>query len=226
MLTGYLKKTGMGRIGIMIIGNVIIGLGISVFKLSGLGNDPYSGMVMSMGALLNMPYANFQVMLNIALLMIEIFAGRKYIGAGTIVNALFLGYFSTFFNFVLAHTVNAPEKMWQRVIVVCLGVIICSLGLSLYQTADVGVAPYDSLPMILTDRWPKIPYFCYRIFLDALFALICYLAGGIVGLGTLVSAFGLGYFINLFNMRLSGKLLKWIEHGRYPGKIYGVAEKS
>ena len=129
-------------------------------------------------------------------------------------NALFLGYFSTFFNFVLAHTVNAPQVMWQRVIVVCLGVVICSLGLSLYQSADVGVAPYDSMPMILSNRWPKIPYFCYRISIDALFALICYLAGGIVGLGTLVSAFGLGYFINLFNKCLSGKLVRWVEERR------------
>ena len=214
MLTAYLKKIGIGRILLMIIGNVVIGLGISVFKLSGLGNDPFSGMVMAMGALLHMPYANFQVMLNIVLLMIEIFAGRKYIGAGTIVNALCQGYFSTFFNFVLAHTVNAPQTMWQRIIVVCLGVIICSLGLSLYQTADVGVAPYDSLPLIMAERWPKSPYFCYRISLDALFALICYLAGGIVGLGTLVAAFGLGYFINLFNVHLSSKLMRWVEERR------------
>lgn len=207
MLGKYLKKTGLGRMGIMILGNVIIGLGISVFKLSGLGNDPFSGMVMAMGSLLNMPYANFQVMLNIVLLMIEICAGRKYIGAGTIVNALFLGYFSTFFIFVLSHTLTAPELMWQRVVTVCIGVIICSLGLSLYQSADVGVAPYDSLPMILADRFPKIPYFCFRISLDGLFALICYLAGGIIGLGTLVSAFGLGYFIKFFNEHLSFRLV-------------------
>ncbi len=217
MLADYFKKIGIGRILMMILGNLVIGLGISIFKLSGLGNDPFSGMVMAMGAFLNMPYANFQVMLNIVLLIIEIFAGRKYIGVGTIVNALFLGYFSTFFNFVLAHTVNAPQVIWQKVIVVCLGVIICSLGLSLYQSADVGVAPYDSLPMILSDRWPKIPYFCYRISFDALFALICYLAGGIVGLGTLVAALGLGYFINLFNKGLSGKLLEWIDRKKAAG---------
>ena len=214
MLTAYLKKIGVGPIVMMILGNVVIGLGVSVFKLSGLGNDPFSGMVMAMGTLLHMPYANFQVMLNIVLLMIEIFAGRKYIGAGTIVNAICLGYFSTFFNFVLEHTMNAPQNMWQRVIIVCLGVIICSLGLSLYQSADVGVAPYDSLPLIMADRWPKIPYFCYRISFDALFALICYLIGGIVGLGTLVCAFGLGYFINLFNVHLSSKLMRWVEERR------------
>lgn len=214
MLADYLKKIGLGRIVMMILGNVVLGLGISIFKFSGLGNDPYNAMVMAMGTLLHMPYANFQVILNIVLLMIEIFAGRKYIGAGTIVNAICLGYFSTFFNFVLAHTVNAPQNMWQRIIVVCLGVIICSLGLSLYQTADVGVAPYDSLPLIMAERWPNIPYFCYRISLDALFALICYVAGGIVGLGTLVAAFGLGYFINLFNVSISGKLVRWIEKKR------------
>ena len=201
----------MGRIWLMILGNVVIGLGISVFKISGFGNDPYTGMVMAMGAFLHMPYANFQVMLNIALLVIEILAGRKYIGAGTIVNALCLGYFSTFFNFVLSHTMDAPELLWQRLIALCLGVLICSLGLSMYQSADVGVAPYDSLPLIMAERWPKIPYFCYRISLDALFALICYLAGGIVGLGTLACAFGLGYFISLFNVHFTGKIVKRIE---------------
>lgn len=211
MLKKYFKNLSAGRMLMMILGNVIIGLGVSVFKLSGCGNDPFNGMVMAMGELLGMPYANFQVILNVVLLLIEILFGRKYIGAGTIVNALFLGYFSTFFNFLLGHTVNAPQAMWQKVIMVCLGVIICSFGLSLYQSADVGVAPYDSLPMILADRWTKIPYFWFRISLDALFALICYLAGGIVGLGTLVSAFGLGYFINFFNVQFSAKLLKRID---------------
>ena len=171
MLGKYLKKTGLGRMGIMILGNVIIGLGISVFKLSGLGNDPFSGMVMAMGSLLNMPYANFQVMLNIVLLMIEICAGRKYIGAGTIVNALFLGYFSTFFIFVLSHTLTAPELMWQRVVTVCIGVIICSLGLSLYQSADVGVECTTILCLTLFCKHSKFHFF---FSFTNFFRLVCF----------------------------------------------------
>ena len=66
MLAAYFNKIGVGRILMMLLGNVVIGLGVSVFKLSGLGNDPFSGMVMAMGTLLHMPYANFQVILNIA----------------------------------------------------------------------------------------------------------------------------------------------------------------
>ncbi len=58
----------------------------------------------------------------------------------------------------------------------------------MYQLPKQGVAPYDSISLIMTERWPKIPYFRCRVSNDAISALVCYLAGGIVGLGTVVSA--------------------------------------
>ncbi len=61
----------------------------------------------------------------------------------------------------------------------------------MYQTADVGVAPWDSLSLILIKRHHKLPYFGYRIIGDAIAALVCWFAGGIVGIGTAVCAFGL-----------------------------------
>ena len=53
MAVNYFKKIGARRLLIMIMGNVFLGMGISIFKLSGLGNDPFSGMVM---ALANIPH--------------------------------------------------------------------------------------------------------------------------------------------------------------------------
>ena len=43
-------------------------------------------------------------------------------------------------------------------------------GASLYQTADLGLAPYDYLSLGLRDYTP-CPYFGCRIFTDALSAL-------------------------------------------------------
>ncbi len=51
----------------------------------------------------------------------------------------------------------------------------------MYQMPDEGVAPYDSLSLIMTERWPKIPYFWHRMSNDVLCALICYLTGGVDG---------------------------------------------
>lgn len=65
-----------------------------------------------------------------------------------------------------------------------LGTLFTGFGCSLYQTPNVGTAPYDSLSIIIHKKFPQISYFWERIFTDAVCALICFLAGGIVGLGT------------------------------------------
>lgn len=208
MLTGYFKKIGAKRFLVMVIGNVFLGMGISIFKLSGLGNDPYSGMVMALADCAGIVYANFLVLFNIGLFVLEFLLGKEFIGAGTFVNACFLGYIVTFFYNIWINTLGTPAFLWQRVFIVCIGVLVTSFGVSLYQTADVGIAPWDSLSIIMTKRWPKIPYFWHRMSNDALAALVCFLTGGIVGLGTLVSAFGLGPVVHFFNEHFSGKLVE------------------
>ncbi len=211
MIRRYFEKAGWGRLLVMVVGNIFLGLGVAVFKLSGLGNDPYSGMVMALSDCVGMAYANFLVLINLAVFVIEIIFGRKFIGAGTVVNALFLGYIVTFFYNLLSNGIGIPEVMWQRLIVVCIGVVVCSFGVSMYQTPDVGAAPYDSMSLIMAMRKPSISYFWHRISTDALCAIICFLAGGIVGIGTLLSAFCLGPFISFFDAKFTLPLLRKIE---------------
>lgn len=54
---------------------------------------------------------------------------------------------------------------WSRA-----AVLVTALGASLYQTADLGIAPYDYLSLGLRNYTP-CPYFGCRIFTDALSAL-------------------------------------------------------
>lgn len=211
MLVNYFKRVGARRCIIMVLGNVFLGLGIAVFKLSGLGNDPFSGMVMALSDQAGIAYANFILVVNIFLFAVQFLTGKEFIGAGTLVNACLLGYIVTFFYNIISGIFGQPVMMWERVIIVCIGVVITSFGVSMYQTPDVGIAPYDSLSLIMTKRFRKIPYFWNRIATDAACALICFLAGGIVGLGTLVCAFGLGPFIHFFDEHFSKKLVGTVE---------------
>ena len=156
-----------------------------------------------------MPVFNF--LLNLGFFVIEIIWGRKLIGLGTIINALFLGYFVTFFYNLITSVIDAPDQMAMQVVTVFIGVIITSLGISMYQLPKQGVAPYDSISLIMTEKWPKIPYFWCRVSNDAISALVCWLAGGIVGLGTLVSAFGFGPFVQFFDTHFTSKVLAKLE---------------
>ena len=208
MLAEYFKKTGSRRILIMILGNVFLGMGVSIFKLAGLGNDAYNGMVMALSDCVRVPYEHFFVVFSLCLFVIELLAGRHFVGIGTIVNTFLLGYVVTFFYELWLKFFQAPQILWQQLLVVLLGVIVGSLGLSMYQVPDAGVAPYDSLSLILAKRFPKIPYFWCRMLTDGTCALVCFLAGGLVGVGTLVAAFGFGPFIHFCHEHLTKKLLK------------------
>lgn len=207
MIKTYIQKTNWYRVLLMVIGNIFLGMGVAIFKLSGLGNDPYSGMVMALSDCVHMAYANFLVLVNLLIFVIQILYGRNLIGWGTLVNALFQGYIVTlFYNIFTA--VSVPEQMWQRVVCVLIGVIVCSFGLSLYQSSDVGVSPYDGLSLIMDQRIKKLPYFWCRMSNDIVCVVICFFAGGIIGLGTVVCAFGLGPVINFFNVKFTDRLLE------------------
>ena len=206
MLVGYFKKTGAKRLLIMVAGNIFLGMGISIFKFSGLGNDPFSGMVMALAECVKIEYAKFLIMLNVFIFLLELLFGREFIGAGTLVNAFLLGYIVTFFYNIWLALFPMPASMAVKIAVVLIGMVITGFGISLYQTPNVGTAPYDSLSLIMAKRMPKISYFWHRIFTDAVCALICFLAGGIVGLGTLVTAFGFGPVIEFFNVHFTRKL--------------------
>lgn len=205
-IVGYFKKIGWKRFVSMVFGNVFLGMGISIFKFAGLGNDPFSGMVMALSDNVGMAYAPFLMILNVFIFMLEFIFGKEFIGAGTIFNALFLGYITTFFNEFWLYFFALPGALPVQILIMLIGTVITGLGLSLYQTPNVGISPYDSLSIIMTKRLPRVSYFWHRIFTDAICALICFLAGGIVGLGTLVSAFGLGPVINFFDVRFTRKL--------------------
>lgn len=118
------------------------------------------------------------------------------------ITALVKIYYSGRLNRPLITFQQAGRK-WSRA-----AVLVTALGASLYQTADLGIAPYDYLSLGLRDYTP-CPYFGCRIFTDALSALLCWLLGGLVGLGTLICAFCLGPFIQFFDRTFSQKVLQY-----------------
>lgn len=219
-MSEWIKSINWKFVLVMFIGNIILGLGVAIFKLSGLGNDPFSGMAMALAEYVGIPYARFVILINIIFFVIEIIWGRKLIGLGTVVNALFLGYAVTFFYNLITSVIDAPQQMLMRVLTVCIGVIVASLGISMYQLTKQGVAPYDSISLIMADRWKKIPYFWCRMSNDAVCALICWLAGGIVGLGTLVGAFGFGPFVQFFDTHFTSKVLAKLSPDLFDETMY------
>ena len=203
-----LQKPTARRVVGMIVGIVIIALGIALFKQSHLGNDSISALNMRLAELLGISLGLQNLCTNILFFLLEFWFGRKYIGLGTFVNGICIGYIVTaFYEPIHGYFGDAPSLAVQLVWVAA-AVLVTALGASLYQTADLGIAPYDYLSLGLRDYTP-FPYFGCRVFTDALAALLCWLLGGLVGIGTLICAFCLGPFIQFFNGAFSERILQY-----------------
>ena len=100
-----------------------------------------------------------------------------------------------------------PEILALQIVIMLIGVIVCSFGISMYQTSDAGIAPYDSLSLIMEKKFERVPYFWCRMLTDGICALVCFLAGGLIGIGTLAATFGLGPFVHFFNIHFTEKIL-------------------
>lgn len=202
------KAVSARRVIGMVVGIVIIGLGIALFKQSHLGNDSISALNMRLAELLGISLGVQNLCTNILFFALQFWFGRKYIGLGTFVNGIGIGFIVTAFYDPIAAHFGAASSLPVQLLWVALAVPVTALGASLYQTADLGIAPYDYLSLGLRDYTP-FPYFGCRVFTDALCALICWLLGGLVGIGTLICAFCLGPFIQFFNGLVSEKVLRY-----------------
>lgn len=193
------------RVAVMLAGVVFIGVGVGLLPLSAMGNDPSDAHVMAIAAKIGVSFAALRIIVNTLWAIPELLFGRKYFGIGTFANWFLVGHIATFFHEQVFAQLPMPESFWARFLVMMAAVLLLSLGIAMYQTPDVGVAPYDALAILLRDYTP-LPFFWCRIIVDGICAVLTFVFGGIVGLGTLACAFGLGPFISLFSKMIVARL--------------------
>lgn len=215
----------------MIIGNLILALGLAMFTNAALGNHTFHTMVYALSGLIRGDaslYGTLYWIINIILFIIVMFLDRKYIGLGSIVNMLLLGYVITFFSNLLAkigldyRTVDTylieflGLKSIGQLVFEFLATVFLSLGISVYVAGGLGSAPYDALPLIMQKHGIK-NFAVARVICDltcCLITLLFQLLMGFgsapvesrIGLGSIVTAFCTGPFVRFFHHNFIKKI--------------------
>ena len=205
----FMKDITAKRVFGVIVGNIILGIGAALLSYSLMGNEPYTAMNIAISGGLNVGLGNYQLIVNIVLLTVQLIWGRKYIGFGTIINMCLLGYIIQFSKFMLNTFLGSltDYSIIIKVLIMLLAFVILTFGLSMYQTSALGVAPYDYVALGLTDHL-HTPFFASRMIADCCCVLVIVAAvfGGLItwetshlGVGTICGALFLGPLINFFN---------------------------
>ena len=204
-------KFDIKRITVCFLAVLGMGFFLSFLMLCGLGTDPCSFMNKAISLRIGMLFGTWQLIMNLVMLLIVIFWDRSSLGFGTVFNMVLVGYYVDFFDWVWSKTIpshifeNNVTK-WPVFIVTLLGFIISA---AVYINSDMGVAPYDALPKIITEkvtnRFPKIPKMLIRMAWDFSAILVGILVGGKPVIGIILMAIFLGPAISLVGKMFFGR---------------------
>lgn len=203
----WIKKCSPKRMGMMLVGILLIGMCVAAYRISGFGVDAFSCMNLGISGFLGMSFGNWQLIINAVLLIGVWFTKRDCIGPGTVVNMVGVGYTADFFCWLCLEQAGVDVTMPLRILFLLAGTLFAALGCAFYMTADLGISPYDSVPLIITKYAEgKITFRLARVVSDvaviAIGIVFCVLGKGsiwtIVGLGTVVNACCNGPLIQFF----------------------------
>ena len=202
--------TGM-RAAFMLLGILLIGICVTCYRLSEFGVDPFSGMNLGISGFIGWSFGNWQLVANILILVVVFFTVRHLIGPGTVINMVGVGYTADFLCWVVLDVLKVEMTLPLRILALCLGTLFASLGVALYMIAAMGLAPYDSVALIIEKLTKgKVPFQFARVASDITVIVIgvafCLAAGNnvwlIVGIGTIANALLNGPLIQFFRKRI------------------------
>ena len=206
------------RILMSVLGVVICGVSVGIFKTAALGIDPFQTLMAGLDSVIPIPFGTLYVITNVVLLSFSLIVDRHNIGLATFINLFLLGYIVEW-SYAFFQGLFPDPTMVGRFGLLVAGVVVICFSSALYMTADLGVSTYDAVAIVMASKW-KVAKFKYcRIMTD----LVCVLAGcglfllgggalkdvpTIAGIGTIITAFFMGPLIEVFNVTVARPLLK------------------
>ena len=180
-------------------GLTLFGLGEGLLIVSASGASPWS--VLAQGLYLNFGFSVGVITIFISFIVLLLwFPLKQKPGIGTILNALIIGIMID----VCINFVPTPENYINQVLLAIAAVLIVGLGGGIYLVANLGAGPRDGL-MVGLQKKTNLPIALVRGAIEITVMSVGWYLGGIVGLGTLLFAFGIGPAVAL-GLYLVGKI--------------------
>ena len=200
------------RIIMALAGMAIAGIAVGFFKRAFFGVDPFQCFCNGINQVIPIGFGTLYMLVNAVLLIIDFFLDRHYIGISTFINLFLVGYAVEFSENLLAGWFGEP-RIVLRIVFLLIGIVISCIAAALYYTADLGVSPYDAIPLHIADRKPKlfgktVPFRVVRIISDLICVSIGFALGFSPGIGTIITALFMGPLITFFKNTLSDPMLK------------------
>ena len=168
------------------VGLTLFGLGEGLLIVSFTGASPWSVLAQGISSNVNLSIGTITLLISIAVLILWVPLGQKP-GIGTIFNALIIALMID----LCIKFVPTPSNYIYQLFLAIAAVLMVGIGGGIYLASNLGAGPRDGL-MIGLQKVSNLPIAAVRAILEISVVSIGWYLGGIVGVGTLLFAFGIG----------------------------------
>lgn len=221
----YLKKSYVFRYIIVLITMFMVGLGMSIMRISCLGTEPFSCLGYSISEHFGLPLGVVLASINGILLILSFFKMKEALGFGTIVNLFLLGTAGDFWGKMIQDLVGyevsfiGMEKLVLRLFLLCIGMCIMVFSTSFYISCEMGMGAYDALGYIVERVSGKIPFKWARVGIDSVCVIIAWIIAKsdgtqweIIGIGTVIMAFCIGPLLTFFIEKIARPVVNQVKN--------------
>lgn len=192
-----------------VVGIILIGIAVAFVRIAALGTDPFATLNLGLTEFSGFRYGLTSIFTNIIATIFILFVDKRLIGLGTILSMLLVGNISDIIINVIAGTFAPVESLGLRFLIALLGMLILAIGAAMNIVANLGVSPYDALPLVAeTLGKGKIRFQHARIVLDFASVAIGFALGAKIGIMTIITAFFMGPLLQFFRVKLFSLLKK------------------
>ena len=200
-----LMSKNVKRVLMTVFGVLLTGVCVGFTDFAALGFDPFQAFAHGIWNVVPLDFGTCYLILNIVLLVAMLIFARSKIGIGTLINLFLLGYVAAWTGDCLRGIFPNPA-LWLRVVVLIIGLLLLCFASALYFEADLGVSTYDFIALTICEKKPW-PFRLVRVCTDLICVLIGFLLGATIGVGTIITAFFMGPFIEFFRKHVAAPLL-------------------
>ena len=183
----------MRRLFWLILGVAVSSIGIAMMLQANVGLEPWSVLQQGMSLRTGMTYGTASAIAGAAAILTAVLFGESF-GFGTIINIA--GCAVIIDAIQAAHLIPQMHGLVSGIAMLIGGLELLALGTWLYMKSALGSGPRDALMVALARKFGRSAGVC-RAVVDVLVTVIGFFLGGPVGVGTIISAVGLGPLINL-----------------------------
>ncbi len=175
----------------LLLGLTLYALGIVFAIQAQIGFAPWEVFHVGLANTVGISIGTASILVGVVIGALVIILGEK-VGIGSILNMFLIGMILDWI--LLSGIIPAASSFIIGVLMLVLGLFTIALGSYFYIGSAFGAGPRDSLMIALT-RITKLPIGICRGSVELAAVIIGWKLGGMVGIGTVIAAFGIGFCV-------------------------------